>query len=876
MRRARGSAPGPHISIELVERENEIRLLEGCLREAARGSGRMVLLGGEAGIGKTSLLQLLADRREEAVLWWGACDALQTPHPLAPLHDFAREANLGFRPLLAAQTDRAQLFEAVLDELRQSRLPILAVIEDVHWADEATLDLLKFLGRRIDRVPCLLVASFRDDQLTASHPLRRLIGQLPSARVTRVDVPRLSPVGVELMARRALQSAHGLHAITQGNPFFVTEVLRHGGEPVPRAAQDLVLARYAELDAAAQAVVRLACVVPGRIERWLVERLLGSDVAPIEACLGSGLLASMAGSALGFRHELARAAIESSLTEPLARSLHAAVLEALSGDSRAQASLARRVHHAVRADDHEAVMHFAPLAAEEARQRGAWREAAEHYAFALRHAASAGVDDDAARMARWVDGFAGGCERRDQLNELIAARRRLDAICQRTGQVAERARNLSQLAMNLTLTVRYDEAGAANRQALALLEPLTPGAALATAWRVQAHLCLIANDFETSIRYSTQSLALAERLGERETAALAVNSLGAATIEADYDAGRAHLLRAIEMGMADGRHFVVANAMNNLAFASCELFRWHDAQALLDQALALCERDEYERNRGYYLALRALCEVHLGRWNDGAARAQEIVLSELVISPIRFFALLALGRVQARRGEAQAAAATFDTALALAPSSIALSAARAEAAWLRGDTAAAVDEARRGLDLAGETGPPWYVGELGYWLTCAGAGQGVPPRCAAPYALQIDGDWAAAAAAWAAIGCPYEQARALAEGDGAARLQAWRLFDGLGAQPAAEALRGRLDKAARRLLPRVTRPGTAAQPFQLTVREVEVLSLLCAGLKNAAIAGRLVRSVRTVDHHVAAIYAKLGVKSRSEAVAAALRAGIGP
>jgi len=444
---------------------------------------------------------------------------------------------------------------------------------------------------------------------------------------------------------------------------------------------------------------------------------------------------------------------------------------------------------------------------------------------------------------------------------------------ERTGQVAERARNLSQLAMSLTLTVRNDEAQAANRRALALLETQPPGAALATAWRVQAHLCLIARDLETSIRYGTQALDLAERLAEHETAALAVNSLGAATILVDFDSGRALLLRAIDRGVAGGYPFVVANAMNNLAFASCELFRWHEAVALLDRALALCERDEYERNRGYYLALRALCEVHLGRWNEGAAHAQEIVLSE-GWSSHRFFALLALGRVQARRGEAQAAA-SLDAALALAPKSIAVRAARAEAAWQRGDTAAVVDEARRGLDLAGDRGPPWYGGELHYWLHRAGVGQGVPNRCAEPYALQIEGDWAAAAAAWAAIGCPYEQARALAEGDAGAALQAWRLFDGLGARAAADALRAQLGRAARRRLPRQAQAATAGHPFQLTAREVEVLSLLCAGLKNAAIAERLVRSVRTVDHHVAAIYAKLGVGSRSEAVAAALRAGIG-
>lgn len=860
--------------MELVERDNEIRLLVEHLQDAARGRGRMVLLAGEAGIGKTSLLQALADRRDDANLWWGACDALQTPHPLAPLHDFARQSSVGFGSLLSADADRALLFEAVLRELQQSRRATLVVVEDVHWADDATMDLIKFLGRRIDRAPCLLVVSFRDDQLTAAHPLRRLIGQFPPALATRVDVPRLSPDAVDLMARRALQSARGLHAATQGNPFYVSEVLRHGGDTVPRAVQDLVLARYAELRADAQAVVRLACVVPGRIERWLVERLLGDDIAAIEACLGSGLIASSAGSALEFRHELARAAIESSLAEPLARSLHAAVLGGLRSDARAQVSLARLVHHAVRADDHEAVMHYAPQAADEARQRGAWKEAAQHYAVALRHAEIAGIDGDSARVAGWLDGYAGGCQGSDQLDELIAARQRLAALHERTGHVTERAHNLSQLALSLTLKLRYGDANVASRQALALLEPLPHGPALASAWRVQAHLCGIARDQAASIGYARQAFDLAERLGERETAALAVNTLGAATIHLDYEAGREQLLRAVDMGLAEGHHFVVANAFNNLTFAACDLFRWQDAQALLERALALCERDEYDRNRGYYLALLALCEAHRGRWSDASVRAQELLLSETWI-PHRFFALLALGRVQTRSGDPQAAA-TLDAALALAPSSVALRAARAEAAWLRGERAAVVDEARQGIALAGgERRSPWYVGELAYWLHLAEAGEALPANCAAPYALQIQGDWAAAAAAWASAGCPYEQARALAEGDGDALLQAWRLFDGLGARPACDALRSRLGKAARRRLPRVARPSTAGNPFQLTAREVEVLTLLCAGLKNAAIAARLSRSVRTVDHHIAAIYAKLAVSSRSEAVAAALRAGIG-
>jgi len=125
-----------------------------------------------------------------------------------------------------------------------------------------------------------------------------------------------------------------------------------------------------------------------------------------------------------------------------------------------------------------------------------------------------------------------------------------------------------------------------------------------------------------------------------------------------------------------------------------------------------------------------------------------------------------------------------------------------------------------------------------------------------------------------ALGCPYEQARALAEGDTEAQLEALNLFDDLGARPAADAVRRQLRAAGRRGLPRGLRASTQSNPHQLTAREVEVLALLCEGLKNSEIAERLCRSVRTVDHHLAAVFAKLGVASRTEAVAAALRDGL--
>src|ERR1700760_1921779 len=211
--------------MELVERDAALLAFDRQLAATRAGGGHVLLVSGEAGIGKTTLLKAFAERRGDAALWWGACDPLETPHPLAPLHDIARGTDVGFRALLQPGQARAELFEAVLTTLQRSRQPVLAVFEDVHWADDATLDLLKFLGRRIDRVPCLLVLSWRDDEVSAAHPLRRLLGELSSSLVTRLALEPLSPDAVARLASAAMRSPTGLHALTHGNTPVVRERL---------------------------------------------------------------------------------------------------------------------------------------------------------------------------------------------------------------------------------------------------------------------------------------------------------------------------------------------------------------------------------------------------------------------------------------------------------------------------------------------------------------------------------------------------------------------------------------------------------------------------------------------------------------------------
>ncbi len=856
---------------ELVERERALKSLREVLQEAAV-RGRVALVAGEAGVGKTSVLRAAAlEHGTRGPVWWGICDALETPSPLAPLFDIARESKPRFSASLTGP--RPALFEAVLDELRLAATPVLVVFEDAHWADDATLDLLKFLGRRIDRTHAVLAISYRDDEVGMSHPLRRVLGDLPPAHRSLIEVPRLTPDGVKTLASRLGCRADGVFEATQGNAFFATEVLRDTSNPraaVPRTVQDVVLARFARLPASVQALLQLVAVVPGRIERWLVDELQAPPLHDLEAALASGLLVATA-TTLSYRHELGRVAVETSLSPPAAQDLHRRVLAALSVTGRDTAA-ARLVHHAVAAHDSASISRYAPQAASEATARAAYREAGAQWRIAL----TQGRPTDEAEHMDWLEAFTTIAGLNSWHEESLTALKELEGFARAAGDVARAAAARARQSGPLVGLLRHAESSAAIHEALTMVEPLIPSAAHALLWSLESWQRMLDRDYEESISWGRRAIALAESLGEQTTLGRAQVSTGAALLFVDYPAGAAMLLGVRDRRQAKGNHFGVASALMMIGSGSGELMHLREAEDYLRESVRICEAHDY--NGTYSEAWLALCLMLRGQWDEAATVASSVLPKVEGTNMTRLMALLALGRLRLRRGDpgadevledARRMAEGSGTLQRMAPTACA----RAEAAFSRGDQARVVAEVNVALPLAQSKGHPWFVGELNYWLWRTGAIETAPAGCAEPYALEIAGRWREAAAAWQMLDCPYERARALSLGDAAAQQEALSIFDGLGARPAAESLRRRLREAGVRGVARGVRESTRGHPCGLTSAEIKVLELMCRDLRNAEIAARLHRSVRTVDHHVAAVLTKLGVESRQEAVRRAEREG---
>jgi predicted ATPase/DNA-binding CsgD family transcriptional regulator len=857
----------------LVERNAALEALDDHLAAVgATGRGRLVLIAGEAGIGKTSLVRAFCEHGQRGRVLWGACDALFTPRPLGPLVDVADELGGELAAAVADGAAPGALLGALTHSLR-GRPPDVLVLEDLHWADEATLDVLRLLARRVESLPALVLATYRDDELDPRHPLRLVLGELPSGSAARMALAPLSAQGVAELAGSIGVDPEELHRRTDGNPFYVTEVLAAADDDIPETVRDAVLARAARLDERARSLLDAVAIAPLRAELWLLSALAEGALDGLDACLASGMLRAER-DAVSFRHEIARVAVEEALSPYRRLSLNRRALAALA-EHGAGSDPARLAHHAEAAGDADAVLLHAPAAGERAARLGSHREAAAQFARALRY----GADLPRERRAELLERRSYECYLVHDIRGAVEARQRALEEHRATGDTRRQGdahRWLSRLAWFEGHNAVADEQA---QRAVELLERLAPGRELAMAYSNMAQLRMLARDQPGASAWGARAIELAERLDEAEIVVHALNNVGAAELEQGVPGGAAKLERSLELALEAGLEEHVARAYTNLGAGSVAIRAYAIGDRNLDAGIAYCAEHDLTSWVAYMVGWRARSELDQGSWDAAGATASGVLAPPDVPPPTRITPLTVLGRLRARRGDPDPWA-PLDEALELARGMgevqrvAPVAAARAEARWLAGESGAIAGETDAAIAL--EQPHRWAVGELYLWRRRASLVDAFEREAIAePFLLELDGDWEAAAARWTAMGCPYESALALGHADDDdAQRRGLAALQELGAHAAARRVARALRERGLRDVSRGPRAATRENPAGLTARELEVVALLADGLRNAEIAARLFVSEKTAAHHVSAILRKLGVATRSQAAAEAARLGI--
>jgi DNA-binding CsgD family transcriptional regulator len=841
------------------------------LPEARRGRGSLVLVTGEAGIGKSALVATFCGHHGAGSRsFWGRCDPIEPPRPFAPLVDIAVRVDGTLRAALATG-DRDRVLDAALGWLRhRSGPPTIIVLEDLHWADEATLDLVRTLARRIRDMPVVLIGTFRDDEVDLHHPLRRVLGDLASGVAERIDVPPLSRAAVARLVDGSGLDVGDLHALTAGNPFFVTEVLAAPADTVPTAVSDAVIARFAALSPPAQDVARVAAVLGDRCGPDLLLAVHGRDDTGLQECLDRRFLRED-GTAIRFRHELARRAVLDVVGDRRRARYHARALQLLRHEPTLPEP-GNLAYHALHAGDTEALLEFAPAAGRRAAQLGAHREAVAHFAAALRHRSM--LDDW--RLADLLESHATQCALIDDIPSALASQEEALACWRRTGDRTREGACLRGLSSIRHHAGDGDAALATAEEAVGILEEADPsGHELALGLAVVAQRVLTGgHDDPGALRWAWRAHDLADQLHDEPVLLHALTTIGVLEIYMTDDSGWARLHEAVRRARAAGLVEAAARAIINLVEAAIDLRRYDLAVKHADDAVDFMEAHDFDFYHRILRVRRAEIALEQGRWHAAEDEARTLLAQSGTASRIEVRALTILGRVAARRGH-QDPWISLDEALARAnpwelQELIPLRAACAEACWLAGDQGRARAWAMSSLEAARAPSgvpTPWSWAEPAFWSWRTGAVSAMPDDTPSPYRLQGLGDLAAAALAWRTIGCPYHEAMALVDSSVESELRhAHRLLVALEARPLARVVAERLRQLGAGRIPRGPRRSTRRNPAGLTDRQMEVLACLREGLRNSDIAERLVLSPKTVDHHVSAVLRKLGARDRSEAL----------
>jgi DNA-binding CsgD family transcriptional regulator/GTPase SAR1 family protein len=858
----------------LAEREGELDQLVARANEARSGRGGVVVVCGESGAGKTSFVETFLERwpQDERVLW-GACDPLDTPRPLGPIHDLADQLAPGTRDVVRVSNYPHEIHGAVFEELAAQ--PSVLFIDDMHWADQGTVDLLRYVLRRIQRTRSLAVLTVRDDEIAATHPMRSLLGDV--ARSNSATSLALSPLSIEAITQLAQDRPVDpvrLHRITGGNAFFVVEMLDQTGDELPTTVRDAILARTIGLDVAAWDLLYLMACAPESIPDYLLAHL--GVTVPALRTLDDVKLIRRTDRGITFRHDLCRLAVASVIPPGAEAELHRRMIDAYEAASRTDPAVL--THHALGAGDCERIQRAATDAGKAATRSGAHTQAAEFYRIALEE----GGELPAETEAELLELLAAEYYLTDRLDDAIKACQRAMDLRQLMGASANVSADHHSLSVYEWYNANRRAADHHVAQAVAVLdgqiedESPTGLAELGHAFAMQAYLAMQTTDLEHAAALAARANEIADIAGDPSLVVRVRLIEGYLAVLEGKDHGRESILSIVRSN-PENFDEIYSGGYSNLTYLDVEQRRFGLAADLLNESLTMTIERDLPVCYAWQMGARGRLGMLEGNWDEAVADANTVLDAPSAplarTWPLLIRALVALRRDGTRSDdidEAWELAGRYGEPLRVLPAAAAI----AESAWLSGTLDERLDEFRALLDTTPVVGLEWARGELAVWLRRLDASVQAD-GLAVPYALLLDGKFEAAAEEFHRLSMPYEAALALIDsGDADLARRGLDVLDRLGAAAVAAKVRRDLRARGVAVVPARRRTTTLANPAGLTTRQVEVLRLIEEGLTNAELADRLYLSAKTVDHHVSAILTKLGVPGRRDAIKRGRELGI--
>jgi ATP/maltotriose-dependent transcriptional regulator MalT len=851
-------------------------------RAASDSKGSILLLFGEAGIGKTSLLEAFREDISSACqVYWGGCDALYTPRPFGPLHDMGSDLGPAVENLLSGSASAPDVLAAILRKLEHAKKGSVFVFEDVHWADHATLDVLKALGRRISMTNALLILSYRDDEVDPRHPLSQVLGDLPQASITRIGLSPLTEGAIRRLDKHEIYDPATLREITGGNPFFVTELLasqQRASDPLPASVTDSVNARLNRLSEKERTFLEKVSVTPAPVHRALLQALFGEDGELLAmACVGRNLLVEDSRGLLRFRHELARLATMARLSPFQRQAAHREMFSVLNSDGMST-PIDTLVHHAAGALLSQDVLRIAPDAARIAAAFGAHRQAADHLATALRFVDDAEPELAAELHEQWA--YEAGLAL--QIDEdVIEARRHAITLWRALDRPEKVGDNLRWLSRLHWYRGEAAEAERFAREAVRVLETVEPTPERAMAYSFQSQLYMLNDRMEESIEWGQKALELAETLGETEVKIHALNNVGTAKAFRSDSTGVEMLNESLRLALEHGFHEHAARVYTNLSCYAVEYRDFALADRVINEGVAFDTKHDLDSWTYYLVGVLAQYRAEQGRLKDAIMIARGVLALDRLTLLMRLPAKLALARALTRLGSPDAPAMLKEALEDAIATEEAQYIVPARLAWLEyaflSDNAPTMQTHLTALD---RIDPilihPWHDGERLVWAHRAGAKtrgsdmETIP----VPFCLELDGDIKGAMETWSALNSPCAAALTCLSNAEIAPVEYLGQALSITMPIKAEGIIDKTRQLAAHFqvlhqMPKKRRgPYKASKdhPLGLTQKEQDVLKIMLTGATNEEISNQLGRSRRTIEHHVSSLLSKLNVANRMEAM----------